>query len=54
MYKKFESMGARLLGRLVPKAEAFAGCVPQCYPQCWQCGYKPCQVDSKCNVQCNS
>ncbi|GAA2292437.1 hypothetical protein GCM10010149_45080 [Nonomuraea roseoviolacea subsp. roseoviolacea] len=53
MFGKFQELGAQLIARLIPAVEASASCVPQCYAQCWQCNYGPCQVWTDCHVSCN-
>jgi hypothetical protein len=53
MFKKFESMGGRLLDRLVPKVDASAG-EQQCWswPACWQC-QSVCGYHASCS-RCDS
>ncbi|GAA2334707.1 hypothetical protein OKJ48_10640 [Streptomyces kunmingensis] len=48
MLKKIEALGAGLLERLVPGVDA-AACGWKHWENCWQCGGRPCSVNT-CNA----
>jgi hypothetical protein len=53
MIKSLESMGAWMLGRLVPAVRASAGCPPE--PWCALCGtcyLKRCHITPACKTSC--
>ncbi|MGC7094284.1 hypothetical protein ACPZ19_06445 [Amycolatopsis lurida] len=53
MYRKVETLGARLLGALVPRVDAAAACSVTCWTYCWQCNYRPCCRKTNCLLQCH-
>ncbi|WP_170108383.1 hypothetical protein [Actinophytocola xinjiangensis] len=53
MYRKIESMGARLLGLFVPSVDASAACQYYCWSACYQCpNYAPCCRLTSCSLSC--
>jgi hypothetical protein len=45
MLKKIEGFGSRLLERVVPGVDA-AACGWKWWAACWQCGGRPCSVNT--------
>lgn len=56
MFRRLEALGERMLGLVLPRVTAAAGCPPD--PYCRSCGascrFQRCALNSACNEYCGS